>query len=145
MSAEDVELVRSWFAGLERGEPPLELCHEAIEIRNWEGSPLRGPYHGHEGVRQWWTDFAEVIQNARIELKETTDLGDGRVVTAQHLVGRFRLTGIELDGPFGSITTVRDGKIAAAIGYASPGQARKAAGLGRPRPASDARRYPRAP
>jgi hypothetical protein len=48
------------------------------------------------------------------------------------LVGRFRLTGIEVDGPFGSIITVRDSKILSATGYASPGQAKKAAGLSRP-------------
>jgi hypothetical protein len=56
------------------------------------------------------------------------------VVTAQHLVGRFRLTGIEVDGPFGSIVAVRDGKILSATGYASPGLAKKAAGMSRPRP-----------
>lgn len=131
MPAGDVEVVRSWFASLARGEPDLELCDPEIVIRNWEGSPLRGPYHGHEGVGQWWTDFAEVIENAHIELKEAIDLGDGRVVTGQHLVGRFRLTGIEVDGPFGSITTVRDGRIASATGYATPGQAKKAAGMSR--------------
>ena len=131
MSPGDVEVVRSWFESLARGELPFELCDPEIVIRNWEGSPVRGPYRGHAGVRQWWADFAEVIENARIELKEAIDLGGGRIVTAQHLVGRFRLTGIEVDGPFGSITTVRVGRIASATGYATPGQAKKAAGMSR--------------
>lgn len=131
MPTGNVEVVRSWFASLARGEPAVDLCDPEIVIRNWDGSPLRGPYHGHEGVRQWWADFAEVIEDARIELKEAIDLGDGRIVTAQHLVGRFRLTGIELDGPFGSITTVRKGRITSATGYATPGQAKKAAGMSR--------------
>jgi hypothetical protein len=94
MSAENVELVRRWFKGLEHGELSPEICDPEIVIRNWDESPIRGPYHGHEG--------------------------------------RFRLTGIEVDGPFGSIITVRDGKIVSAIGYASPGLAKKAAGLGPP-------------
>jgi len=47
-------------------------------------------------------------------------------------VGRFRLTGIEVDGPFGSIVAVREGKIVSATGYATPGQAKKAAGLPQP-------------
>jgi ketosteroid isomerase-like protein len=69
-----------------------------------------------------------------MELRETIDIDDERVVTAQHVVGRFRLTGIKVDGPFGAIVTVRDGKILSAIGYASPGRAKKAAGLHRSRP-----------
>lgn len=129
MLAEDVALVRRWFAGLAEGDPSPELCADDVEIRNWDDSPLRGPYHGHAGLRQWWSDFAEVIENAQIELREVIDLGDGEVVTSQNLRGRFRLTGIDLDGPFGSIVTVRDGKIASAVGYASPGRAKKAAGL----------------
>ena len=132
MSAGDVELVRRWFEGLSRGELTLEICHPDIEIRNWDESPVRGPYNGHAGVRQWWSDFAEAFDDVHMELKEAIDLGDGRVVTAQHLVGVFRLTGIPLDAPFGSITTVRDGLLASARGYASPGQAKKAAGLQRP-------------
>jgi ketosteroid isomerase-like protein len=132
MSAEDVELVRRWFAGLQRGELAPEICDSEILIRNWDEAPLRGPYHGHHGLRQWWADFAEAFEDVHLELKEAIDMGDGRVVTAQHLVGRFRLTGIEVDGPFGSIVTVRDAKILSAIGYSSPGRAKKAAGLERP-------------
>lgn len=132
MSADNAELVTNWFQGLERGELSPQLCDPEVVIRNWDDSPVRGPYHGHEGLRQWWKDFADVIEDAHIELKEAIDLGDGRVVTAEHLVGRFRLTGIEVDGPFGSIVEVRAGKILSATGYASPGQAKKAAGLRRP-------------
>jgi ketosteroid isomerase-like protein len=132
MSAENAELVRRWFKGFEHGELSPEICDPAIEIRNWDESPIRGPYHGHDGMRRWWADFAEAFEEVHMELKEAIDLGDDRVVTAQHVVGRFRLTGIEVDGPFGSIVTVRDGKIISAIGYASPGLAKKAAGLRRP-------------
>jgi ketosteroid isomerase-like protein len=130
-----VELVKRWFDGFERGELSPELCDPEIVIRNWDESPVRGPYRGHEGLPQWWADFAEVIEDARIQLKEAIDLGDGRVVTSQHLVGRFRLTGIEVDGAWGAIVTVREGKILSAVGYATPGQAKKAAGLSRPEPA----------
>jgi ketosteroid isomerase-like protein len=71
------------------------------------------------------------IRGRALELKEAIDVGGDRVVTSQHIVGRFRLTGIDVDGPFGAIVTVREGKILSAIGYASPGLAKKAAGLGR--------------
>ena len=133
MSAEDVDLVTRWFKGLEAGDLSPELCDRKIVIRNWDSSPVRGPYHGYKGLRQWWADFADVIENAHLELKEAIDLGDGRVVTTQHLVGRFRLTGIEVDGPFGSILAVSEGRIVSATGYATPGQAKKAAGMPRSR------------
>ena len=129
MSADNVELVRAWFAGFERGELSPELCHEELLIRNWDESPVRGPYHGLEGLRQWWADFAEAFEDVHLELKEAVPVDEDRVVTTQHIVGRFRLTGIELDGAFGAIVTVKDGKILSAIGYASPGRARRAAGL----------------
>jgi ketosteroid isomerase-like protein len=129
MSAENVELVRRWFAGLQRGDPSPGLCHREILIRNWDDSPIPGPYRGHDGLQRWWQDFAEVLEDVRLELKEAIDLDEERVVTAQHVVGRFRLTGIEVDGPFGAIVTVRDGKVYSAIGYATPGRAKKAAGL----------------
>ena len=134
MSARNVELVRAWFDALARGELAPELCHEEILIRNWDESPVRGPYNGHAGLRQWWDDFAEVFEDVHLELKEVIDLGDDRVVTGQHIVGRFRLTGIEVDGPFGAIVTVKDDKILSAIGYASPRRAKKAAGLYPARP-----------
>jgi ketosteroid isomerase-like protein len=132
MAQANVDLVRQWFAGLARGELSPEICDEAILIRNWDESPIRGPYHGHEGLRRWWADFDDAFEDVHVELKEAIPVDDERVVTAQHVVGRFRLTGIEVDGPFGAIVTVRDGKILSAIGYASPGRAKKAAGLRRP-------------
>jgi ketosteroid isomerase-like protein len=134
MSQANVDLVRRWFEGLERRELSPEICDEEILIRNWDESPIRGPYHGHEGLRRWWADFDEAFENVHVKLKEAIAVDDDRVVTAQHVVGRFRLTGIEVDGPFGAIVTVRNGKIASAIGYASPGRAKKAAGLRRPDP-----------
>jgi ketosteroid isomerase-like protein len=128
---ENVAVVRRWFDGLRRGETSPELCDPDIVIRNWDESPIPGPYHGYDGLRQWWADFAEVFEGVRLELKEAIAVDDERVVTTQHVVGRFRLTGIEVDGPFGSIVTVRDGRILSAIGYAGPGRAKKAAGLPR--------------
>src|SRR5215207_5917508 len=131
MSAENVELVRRWFDGLRRGDLQPELCHPDLLIRNWDEAPIRGPYHGHPGLQQWWREFVDAFEDVRLELKEVVDVDEERVVTTQHVVGRFRRTGILVDGPFASIITIRDGRILSAIGYESPGKARKAVGLGR--------------
>ena len=129
MAADDVELVRRWFDGLRRGDVSPDLCNADIEIRNWRESPNPGPYHGHDGVRRWWQDTQDAFEDVRFELVDVLDLGEGRVLTTQRIVGRFRLTGIDLDHHWGSIVSVREGKIASAVGYVSVGSARRAAGL----------------
>jgi ketosteroid isomerase-like protein len=134
MAGENVQLVQRWFDGLARGELSPELCDPDVLIRNWDEAPVRGPYHGHDGLRHWWEDFAEAFEDVRMELTEIVEVDEQRVVTVPRIVGRFRLTGIDLDAKFGSIVTVRDRKILSAIGYSSPGRAKKAAGLRRPNP-----------
>ena len=96
---------------------------------NWAESPIPGPYHGHNGVRQWWADVADAFDGVRLQVMRIEGLDSRRVLTAQRLVGTFRLTGIELDVPWGSVISVRDGKILKAVGYISPSQARRAVGL----------------
>ena len=129
MSEGKLAPVRRWFDGLRNGDPLPEICHPEIEIRNWAESPAAGPYHGHDGVRLWWSDVQDSFEHVRFELVDVIDAGDERVVTVQRLVGRFRLTGIDLDHTWGSVVTVRGGKIASAVGYSSPARAMRAAGL----------------
>jgi ketosteroid isomerase-like protein len=125
-AADAVEVVRRWFAELERGNPAPELCDPEIEIRNWDDAPITGPYFGHEGVRQWWEDVADAFDDVNFELLEIEPIDAIRCLTIQRLRGRFRRTGIEVDGAWAAITTIRGDKILSAQGYASPGQARKA-------------------
>jgi hypothetical protein len=70
MSQENVEVVRRACEFLERGELPLP-----------------GPYFGHEGVRQWWSDIVEVVPGFRLQLEEVIDVGDERVVGALRTFG----------------------------------------------------------
>jgi ketosteroid isomerase-like protein len=122
-----VGAARRWFAALERGDPAPELCDPDVEVRNWDDAPITGPYFGHDGLFQWWDDVADAFEDVRFELLEIEPIDDRRCLTIQRLVGRFRRTGIEVDGAWGAIVTVRDGKILSAMGYATPGRARKAA------------------
>ena len=126
---ENLEVVRTWFSGLARGDVSPELCDPEIEIVNWAESPATGPYHGHDGLHRWWSDIGDAIDDVHFELQEITALDDGRVLTIQRIVGRFHLTGIDVDAPWGSVISVRDGKISRAVGYATPSQARRAAGV----------------
>src|SRR5688572_24964116 len=111
MPDEVVEIVRRWFDALASGDPAPELCDPEVEIVNWAESPIPGPYNGHDGVRQWWNDVAEAFEGVRMQVTDIERVDAERAVTAQRLVGTFRLTGIELDVPWGSVISVRDGKI----------------------------------
>lgn len=124
-----VEVVRGWFAALERGDPAPEMCDPEVEIRNWAQSPIPGPYLGHDGVLRWWQDVADAFEEVRFELIDVEEIDECRCLTVQRLVGRFRATGIEVDGAWGAVVTVRQGRIQSAVGYASPRSAKRAAGL----------------
>jgi ketosteroid isomerase-like protein len=129
VSDANAEAIRRWFDSLERGDPAPELCDPEVEIRNWAEFPVTGPYHGHDGVRSWWQDVADAFDDLRFELLEVEPIDSARSLTTQRVGGRFRLTGIDLSAVWGSIVTVREGKILSAVGYASPRRARRAAGL----------------
>jgi ketosteroid isomerase-like protein len=129
VSEDAVAVVRRWFDSLEKGDPAAHMCDPEIEISNWAESPVTGPYRGHEGVKRWWEDVVDAFQEFRWELLSIEPVDDRRCVTVQRIEGRFRHTGIETGFTWGAITTVRDGKILSAQGYASPRRARRAAGL----------------
>jgi hypothetical protein len=78
-------------------------------------------------VRQWWSDVADAFEDVRFELLELEPIDETRCLTIQRLRGRFRNTGIEVDGAWGAIVTVRGDKVMSAHGHATPGRARKAA------------------
>ena len=128
MSEESVEVVRRWFGALQEGDPAPEMCDPEVEITNWAEFPVRGPYRG-DGVRRWWDDVADVFDEFRWELQSLEAIDAQSCLTIQRLAGRFRHTGIETDFAWGAIVSVRDGKVLSAIGYPSPRQARRAAGL----------------
>ena len=131
MSPENVEIVRLWWDGInEHGMPPRDLCDENIVIRNVAEMPDPGPYRGYEGVREWLNNIFEVIDQARFELEETIEVGDGEtVVTAQRCLGPARHTRLDVDYLWTAVWTIRDGRVLSAQGYANHADALEAAGL----------------
>ena len=126
MSQENVEIVRGWFARLSAGDPAADLCDSGLAIRNWAESPVPGPYHGHDGLRQWWRDVHDPDMGLEMEffaLEEVLEIDEERVVTIQRATGRGRASGVEVDQRWGSIISVRNGKISSAHGFPSREQA----------------------
>jgi ketosteroid isomerase-like protein len=128
---ENTEVARRWWARFnEEGSPPLDLCDEEIEMWNPDGFLVRGPYHGHEGMRRWREDVFDVFDEARVEVDELIDVGDGEaIVMFLRLRGIASHTRIEVDAPWAAVCRLRGGKLLHAQGYAGKREALEAAGL----------------
>ena len=111
MSQENVEIVRRWWASLEAVELPFDLTDENVRIDNIEQPVVEGAYHGHDGLRRWWQDFAEAFEDIHFEVLEYKALNAQRVLTENRSQGHFRETGLPIDLRWASIFSVRDGKV----------------------------------
>ena len=131
MSSHNVETLRRYHHLLnETREPPLELFHRDVEIHMFRGSPIPGPYRGHEGVQQWRDDVFDVIEEWRLELDEVVTGDDPDVMVAvQRFVGRMQHTELEANFPLAVLVRFRDGLIVRFEGYRDRAEALEAAGL----------------
>jgi ketosteroid isomerase-like protein len=125
---DSVEVVRRWFEAMGRGDLGEELWDPGLRIENAAGWVIATTYSGHDGLRQWWSDLAEAFSDFRLELEELTPVDDARVLSTQRFRGHFRATGIEMNGLWASVTTVRNGRIVKAAGYFSKAAAMRAVG-----------------
>lgn len=108
------------------------MCAEEIVIRNWDESPVPGPYHGHPGLHEWWrsvTDPDMGVDMQMFGLEELVELGESRFVVLLRATGRGRASGFEVDQAWGAVIGVEDGKIVSAHGYPSRDEVLAAAGL----------------
>ena len=131
MSQENVDVVRGWWAGFnEGGMPSLDLCDEQIEISNPPEFPVRGSFHGHEGVRRWRDQAFDVFDDLNVETEKLIDAGDGEtVVMFLRLRGVASYTRIQVDEPWAAVWKIRNGKLLHAQGYISRRKALEAVGL----------------
>ena len=131
MSRENQETLRRYHELLnETGEPPLDLFDRDVEIHMFEGSPIRGPYRGHQGIQQWREDTFDVIEEWRLELDDVVTGDDPDLLVAvQRFVGRARHTNLKVNFPLAVVVRFRDGLISRFDGYRGRTEALEAAGL----------------
>ncbi len=130
MSRTNEETLRRYHDLLnETGQPPLDLVHPDVEVHMFEGSPIQGPYHGHDGLRRWRDDTFDVIEDWRLDLDAIIDGDDPDVlVVIQRFVGRLRHTGLEADFPLAVVVKFRDGLLVGFDGYRERAEALEVAG-----------------
>ena len=74
--------------------------------------PAAGDHHGHAGAFALWDQLFEVSDDARTEVLEVEDVGDGRVLVLMRMHATLRISGISGSRDFAHIWHIRDGKAA---------------------------------
>jgi ketosteroid isomerase-like protein len=131
MSQGNVEIVRSIFAALNRGdrETAIGFAHPEVVLDATRNVFNPKTYVGKDGLRQWLADTDDVWDGMHTEQNEFIDAGD-RVVVIGRLVGKGKGSGVEVGRPNATVLTIRDGLlIRSETGFTSRGEALAAAGL----------------
>jgi len=132
MSEENLEIVRSAFAAVERDDMQavLRLCDEDIVIKQPPELPGVSPeQRGHQGVLEAFAIWPEQWDDYRIEILRVAAAPGGKVFVTVRTRGRGKQSGVEVDMDFSFVFTVREGKIAEWRLFVQEDQALEAAGL----------------
>jgi ketosteroid isomerase-like protein len=127
MAADKVELARAFFKAYEEGGPEAarEFVHPDFEMVQLPLHPETGTY-GRAAAEQSVEDWRAAFDDFSAKPEELVEIG-GQVVVAIRERGRLKDSGVEVDHLYGSLTTIRDGKLLRLEWYDSPDDAHKAA------------------
>jgi ketosteroid isomerase-like protein len=100
-----------------------------VEVREDPSVPDAGGYHGHGGLLQWMHVMESNWDEFHVSAERLVESGDD-VVALHSVTGRGRESGVEVNGRFASIFTLRDGRVVRWTIFAGWGPALEAAGLG---------------
>lgn len=120
----DAYNLRDVEAVLETLDPEVEW-HAALVV-SLEGEAR--VYRGHAGIREFFRDTDNVLDEIHAEYSEIHDLGD-RIVATGRLRTRGKGSGAEATSPLGVVSDIRNGKTIRVRTYLDPKDALEAAGL----------------
>jgi ketosteroid isomerase-like protein len=132
MSKENAEeIVRNGHAAFSRGDVDAFVSYWSADC---EYEPVVGPlgadrgYRGHDGLRRWWREFAESLEDWSSTIHEIRAAGDHTFVSLTlDVTGKSSRAVVTT--PFFQLVTIRDGKIVRSRDFADRGEALEAAGL----------------
>jgi ketosteroid isomerase-like protein len=130
VSDANVDIVRTVFEAWNNADldSVTDLLSEDIQWREIGGRPERQATSGRENLREGLESLFETWQYYRLEPEEIQDVGD-RVVAVLREVARGRSSGLEVEGRWGYVITVREGRLTRVEAYRDPRDARAAVGL----------------
>jgi ketosteroid isomerase-like protein len=128
MSQENVEAYKRAIDAFNRRDldTVLVLADEEVVVEP-RIAAIEGEYHGHDGVRRWWTNLIDMFPDFEIEIAEIRDLGEvtlARLRLRAHAVG----SAAPLDQGIWQIGRWRDGRYTWWRNCTSEGEALEAAG-----------------
>ena len=131
MSEENLEIVRRMIDRFNRdGFLPEDLFDPDVEVFNIRESPLPGPYHGYDGLREWRNGVFDVVEEGRFEVGNFQDVDEADLVIYRiRLLGRARHTGLEIDIAWTNLQWLREGRIYRSHSFTNRQEALAAAGL----------------
>jgi ketosteroid isomerase-like protein len=112
-------------------EAALSGFHPEIE---WSAEtdlvPDAGIYRGHEGVRRFWREWAEVIEGLTLEIEQCDAIDDEWVLAVTRSSGRGVGSGVVVESSsFAQLAQFRDGEVVRVRLVGDVRHARAAAGL----------------
>lgn len=130
------DLAREAYAAFERGDIDWNLkhSHPDVEIVQPAEVPDSKTYRGHQGMRDAFADWPAQWDEFRVELLETIEMDDERVLSlSRH---HMRARGLEMDTEVANVLTFRDGKLLRWEMFFGRDQALEAMGLSEQPPPS---------
>jgi uncharacterized protein len=130
MSQENVEGIKRAYEAMSRldADALVALCDPDVEFRSRVAESDDVTYRGHDGVRDYIADFAEVFAWVRTEPLEVIEEGT-RAVVCNRFRARGRHSGVEVEERFFQALRFRDGKVLWWGFYPSRTEALEAVGL----------------
>jgi ketosteroid isomerase-like protein len=128
MSQKNVETVRRWLWAFDNDADTFrQLTHPEIEWMPFEDNHT--PSNGVDGAMRIRNGWFDAWDEHRLEIEETFDGGGDDVVATVHLIGRGRVSGVEVDVLLYGHFKVGDGKVAYLYEHEDRGDALEAVGL----------------
>jgi ketosteroid isomerase-like protein len=132
MSSANVDLVRTIYAGWERGNySSAAWAHPEIEYVHADG-PAPGSWTGLAGMAAGFRDFLSAWDNWRIEAEQYRELDGERVLVLYRRSGRGKASGLEvgqISSKAANVFHVRNGKVTRLAVYWDPERALADLGL----------------
>lgn len=133
MSAVPTDVVRAIYAAWNSHdiEQVVAQIDESFEADMSERVFNPEVYRGHEGVRRFFADTAEIWEGVTVEVPDFYENGD-HVLTAFRAAGKGRGSGLEVAMEIYQLWTVRDGRAVRFKGFQDRAMAFAEAGLADP-------------